>query len=138
MINIPQTYDNISLVEDMEVDRINEDKDLTCHFCHKKGHRKKNCYSYKRKNQAEGKKGAEKDKEKKKKIKCYNCGLMGHYKSECRKPKQGFRVKKLGEESDAEIDDLEELVGQVWEEEPRKADFHHRGPQARSRRLPRN
>ena len=129
-----RNHNMMDTVEDMEIDRL-EDKDLICHFCKKKGHRKKDCY--KRKNQTEGKKG-EKDKDKKKKIKCYNCGLMGHYKSECRKPKQGFRVKKLGEESDAEADDLEELVGQVWEEEPRRADFHNRGPQARSRRLPRN
>ena len=114
----------------MDIDQVKEDKDMVCHYCKKKGHRKKNCF--KRKQEVEGKKG-EKDKDRKRKIKCYNCGLMGHYQSKCRKPKKRDRVKRLGEESDTEADDLEELVRQIREVK----DFHERGPQVWSQRSPR-
>ena len=110
-------------VEDMDVDQVKEDKNIVCHHCKKKGHRKKNCFKRKRemegKNERKGDKNkgtSYKDREKKKKGKCFNCGIMGHYERECRKPKRQEGVRKVAEESEKEDDDLEELVGRIQED----------------------
>ena len=81
------------------------------------------------------KKKGDKDKDKKKRS-WFNCGIMGHYQSECRKPKRRERVKKLWEDSEIEEDDLKELVGQI-QDEVRQEDLWESGPRVWSQRRPR-
>lgn len=58
----------------------------------------------------------------KRKIRCHNCNLLGHFKSECKKPpKERALMAEEGDEGDmilmCELVDAEDPVVQAWAEE---------------------